>query len=506
MQRPEITSQAKCARKVEEGRTKWEQCFRCVVIHEKHHNVLQYKETFCVPRGPLEQLCGEITGDATLFSMFRSDAAPVACPFKGPFSFTYNRGSGECARPPSRIDSCAEDSRLRMRYQACADVLGSESSSEELECLATWKDGNTRYLVGKLAHKMASTDEDRYRCFVYERAPHEHPPTFRVAQSGDATCNGLLSATEGSRTMRLTKESHASQCKFPGWVTEHHHWRTLDHRRSFQFSHKNATLRISNETSRDDETGTTSLELRATCHSQLDVGERHVLLVAHVTLGCSLCLCVSEVCVYMVCVAAASLKPRKCPYLGRYTVSSLTKDGARASRSRSASSAVTCSSEELESLVVGCRATDTMEFHSSCGTEPVSAYSCHGSWEDNGTHFLVASPLSRRSTGARRFCFVYAETDRGLHFSSVADVCERIGVSARPGSWAFNATLDEFESYVARVSAPIGNFSHINAPIVAVAHFPDVTYAAVMLVMPVVQLEGNCLLFRQHQGGLTHHW
>jgi hypothetical protein len=60
--------------------------------------------------------------------MFRSDAAPVACPFKGPFSFTYNRGSGECARPPSRIDSCAEDSRLRMRYQACADVLGSESS------------------------------------------------------------------------------------------------------------------------------------------------------------------------------------------------------------------------------------------------------------------------------------------------------------------------------------------------------------------------------------------
>ena len=87
---------------------------------------------FCVPRGPLEQLCGEITGDATLFSMFRSDAAPVACPFKGPFSFTYNRGSGECARPPSRIDSCAEDSRLRMRYQACADVLGSESSCEYL--------------------------------------------------------------------------------------------------------------------------------------------------------------------------------------------------------------------------------------------------------------------------------------------------------------------------------------------------------------------------------------
>jgi len=52
---------------------------------------------------------------------------------------------------------------------------------------------------------MATTDEDRYRCFVYERNAHDHPVTFRVAQSGDATCNGLLSATEGSRTMKLTK-------------------------------------------------------------------------------------------------------------------------------------------------------------------------------------------------------------------------------------------------------------------------------------------------------------
>lgn len=28
---------------------------------------------------------------------------------------------------------------------------------------------------------------------------------YRVAQSGDATCNGLFSATEGSRTMSLKR-------------------------------------------------------------------------------------------------------------------------------------------------------------------------------------------------------------------------------------------------------------------------------------------------------------
>lgn len=76
---------------------------------------------------------------------------------------------------------------------------------EELVCLAHWKDGSTRYLVGQLQHKMATSDEDRYRCFVWERRSTKIRQGYDVAQSGDATCNGLLSPTEGSRTMRLTK-------------------------------------------------------------------------------------------------------------------------------------------------------------------------------------------------------------------------------------------------------------------------------------------------------------
>lgn len=40
---------------------------------------------------------------------------------------------------------------------------------EELECLATWNEGNARYLVGKMNHRHAITSEDRYRCFVYEK-------------------------------------------------------------------------------------------------------------------------------------------------------------------------------------------------------------------------------------------------------------------------------------------------------------------------------------------------
>jgi len=66
-----------------------------------------------------------------LYSMFRVDATPVECPFKGPLSFTYNRGHGECRSPVSSIDSCTEGSRLLLRYQACPDVHGTESTGKE---------------------------------------------------------------------------------------------------------------------------------------------------------------------------------------------------------------------------------------------------------------------------------------------------------------------------------------------------------------------------------------
>lgn len=105
---------------------------------------------------------------------------------------------------------------------------------EELECIALWKEGSSRYLVGRLHHGHASSNEERYRCFVYERVSpsigslgrailgmdtidqeisfpaigpilENAPDVYRVAQSGDATCNGLFSPMEGSRTMTLTK-------------------------------------------------------------------------------------------------------------------------------------------------------------------------------------------------------------------------------------------------------------------------------------------------------------
>jgi len=108
-----------------------------------------------------------------------------------------------------------------------------------MECLASWKEGSSRYLVGLIQYQHHASYEDRFRCFAYERpnssgrySPswmsdensfptrmnfstyHEHNDDgdnnsetnkiMRVAQSGDATCNGLA-AMEGSRTMTMQK-------------------------------------------------------------------------------------------------------------------------------------------------------------------------------------------------------------------------------------------------------------------------------------------------------------
>lgn len=85
---------------------------------------------YCTSDSPEPSLltqCGTLTSDATLVSLFRSNAAPLPCPIKGPLEFTYSQGEGECNSPRSRAEACTQDSRLLLRYQACANVHSSES-------------------------------------------------------------------------------------------------------------------------------------------------------------------------------------------------------------------------------------------------------------------------------------------------------------------------------------------------------------------------------------------
>lgn len=81
---------------------------------------------------------------------------------------------------------------------------------EELECLGSWRETSQNYFVGKIHSKFTSSYEDSFRCFVYEQIFGSDGVLsgYKVAQSGDATCSGLTSASDGERTMRLIKGTH----------------------------------------------------------------------------------------------------------------------------------------------------------------------------------------------------------------------------------------------------------------------------------------------------------
>ena len=84
-------------------------------------------------------------------------------------------------------------------------------TGEEMECKATWREGSFHYMVAKINHAHAVTDEEKFRCFVYDYSSNrsdtgtELIQSLRLAQSADATCNGLYSPRDGSKTLALTR-------------------------------------------------------------------------------------------------------------------------------------------------------------------------------------------------------------------------------------------------------------------------------------------------------------
>ncbi|XP_015912397.2 uncharacterized protein [Parasteatoda tepidariorum] len=432
-----------------------EKCFRCVVIYEKHPNVLQYRETYCDGYKSLHQACSTINADAPLYSLFRMDAKPVSCQLKGPYTFTYSRGHGECLYPMSTIDSCTDDSRLLFRFQACADVLGTESSVEELSCLAVWKEGSAHYLVGKMSNEkhlnLPFTDDNTYRCFVFDYLPEKG---IQMSQSADATCDGLVSPWEGSRTLRLLRSKHpTASCQFPSWVASSHKWHTLDGKKIYTFSHKNTSFKLSrlhdhtdtkflciDEVSSTPNTSTFITYSMSGCKNgyvcmKFYHRHRHIIEIQFGDLARSS----QEAChsaftdTYsnqeFVTLVAPSATSSGCPQLvetnglriqvGKVVTSSFRPELCRDSAAK----------------VVGCRSSDSIEFLTSCASfSDVQSFHCHGDWEENGRSYLVTGLRNSKN----KYCFVYWSNDKTTHLTGIHDTCRRTIEPGITGNFTFN--------------------------------------------------------------------
>ncbi|XP_055930666.1 uncharacterized protein LOC129960940 isoform X1 [Argiope bruennichi] len=431
-----------------------EKCFRCIIIHEKHPNVLQYRETYCDEHRTLEEACSSLTVDNHLHTMFKVHSSPVPCPFKGPFTFNYSRGQGECRHPPSTIDTCTDDSQLLFRFQACADVIGTESSEEELTCLATWKEGSAHYLVGKMkprkSYAVPHGDENYYRCFVYEK----DKDTFDISQSADPTCDGLVSPRDGSRIMKLTKTKHpTSGCQFPSWVTSTHHWHTLDGRMSYYFSHRNTSYRIVHQHSGHAET-------KVTCTDEVSSTPNSTTVVAYSMQGCSngfVCLTFHQREKHIIEIQTGEFarRPHDACSSPRYdsggmdyitlvahsaSVIALCPQLAETNGLRIASNKNHIRSDQCQDSavkVVGCRSHDSLEFLSTCETvREHMTFQCQGTWEENGRNYLIAGLKGSKV----RYCFVYYSNPKMTQFSGLPDTCRRTIVPGVTGNLTFNIT------------------------------------------------------------------
>ncbi|XP_022249821.1 uncharacterized protein LOC106466155 isoform X1 [Limulus polyphemus] len=296
------------------------------------------------------------------------------------------------------------------------------------------------------------TDDDKFRCFVYDRI--QDNSGFRIAQSGDATCDGLFSAIEGSRTMKLTRVRHPhGKCHFPSWISAADRWRTLDTLWTYVFSDPSTSFHIYNSTSEE-------LQTRAVCNSIDHVTDDATRLVVHTTSECTtgfICMKIhlrtpqiieiqqglmtsrpAEACtpIYFdtrnrrfTTLTSSTPWVGECPLVGRYMIQSPQSQLAQFVSDDLEDSVC---SEHLES---GCRAVDRLEFLSECSSEKrAKSFQCHGSWKENGTYYLIASALRTR----RRYCIVFTEDDKTLHFSGSPDVCLRNMRLGRDGFIAFS--------------------------------------------------------------------
>jgi len=230
-----ITEKGKCewssgSQYVLKGEDNGQPCWRCLSIHRKHQNVLQYKESDCEYQnqfGSLSEICSRIPGDGEMFSLFRRQAEPTTCPLDGPYMFSYAKGGTghPCEYPKSYIDTCSKNTKMKLHYQACIDVKGSQSKTEEWKCVGSWREGSRGYFVGELVDDYMSSEKSRFRCFVYENGGGGK---IKMAESGAATCNGLWTPTEGYKVFSMEKVvGEGNKCGYPTWFSRYHTWHNL---------------------------------------------------------------------------------------------------------------------------------------------------------------------------------------------------------------------------------------------------------------------------------------
>ncbi|XP_071118670.1 uncharacterized protein [Haliotis cracherodii] len=200
-------------------------CFVCLVFTPQHDNLLQFKESYCTRDDKLPNVCGRITGDDILHTIVKVPSVPVACPFQGPYSFSYNNQTNrDCDSPSSEIQECADSSKFIFKYKRCQHTPETRDQDMQFQCLATWFNGDF-FLYGMFTGSGLTEHTQMYRCFMYSF----YGSQGQMAMSADPTCQGIQSPRTGYLTMSLSRAVKWTppSCSFNEFLSVSREWRDI---------------------------------------------------------------------------------------------------------------------------------------------------------------------------------------------------------------------------------------------------------------------------------------
>ncbi|XP_076356728.1 uncharacterized protein LOC143249978 [Tachypleus tridentatus] len=92
---------------------------------------------------------------------------------------------------------------------------------------------------------------------------------------------------------------------------------------------------------------------------------------------------------------------------------------------------------EWSVLSAACNKYDTLDFQMKCSSETrVKSFQCHGSWEQNGTQYLIVSVPDTRE----QYCMAFTEEDKLMYLSSSAQTCVQTLNLYNSGNKVFSIT------------------------------------------------------------------
>jgi hypothetical protein len=244
-------------------------CYRCILFLTLHANVIRFKQSLCVRDDTdLEGLCRQIAGDSPLFTMFRTNPTPIACPIPMPSSFAYSISSGFCRNDGlSMIDECSVPNRFRLSFVSCPHATKSITHDEAYECIADWNHYSTYYFAARVVGNPFNPALGDFRCFIVDQT------TNRIAMSADSSCLELTALDRASVVLTYSNaERPKPTCTFPHVIRGFAAWTSVSSGNTIKINKGRWT-----EISRDNET-----VVKALCvHSEDD------LFVVKKTTGCN---------------------------------------------------------------------------------------------------------------------------------------------------------------------------------------------------------------------------